>query len=163
MPYRLATPQSVSVMCPALPARRRSRRTLPNNMVRGCPPTSNRISGQCTRPAFCRAFRWSPVGAAGAEGAFLRALAHTFIYGDFTSRSVAQPGSAPRSGRGGRRFKSCHSDQLSQDLTTRGFCIPTDCPTAWIVAWVRVLRVISSRRGTRLPCIFQFCIKQHSH
>jgi hypothetical protein len=29
------------------------------------------------------------------------------------SRSVAQPGSAPRSGRGGRRFKSCHSDQLS--------------------------------------------------
>src|SRR6187551_1622785 len=29
------------------------------------------------------------------------------------SRSVAQSGSAPRSGRGGRRFKSCHSDQLS--------------------------------------------------
>ena len=28
-------------------------------------------------------------------------------------RSVAQSGSAPRSGRGGRRFKSCHSDQLS--------------------------------------------------
>ena len=27
-------------------------------------------------------------------------------------RSVAQPGRAPRSGRGGRRFKSCHSDQL---------------------------------------------------
>jgi hypothetical protein len=27
------------------------------------------------------------------------------------SRSVAQSGSAPRSGRGGRRFKSCHSDQ----------------------------------------------------
>ncbi len=26
-------------------------------------------------------------------------------------RSVAQPGRAPRSGRGGRRFKSCHSDQ----------------------------------------------------
>jgi hypothetical protein len=26
-------------------------------------------------------------------------------------RSVAQPGSAPRSGRGGRRFKSSHSDQ----------------------------------------------------
>ena len=29
------------------------------------------------------------------------------------SRSVAQSGSAPRSGRGGRRFKSCHSDQLA--------------------------------------------------
>jgi hypothetical protein len=28
-----------------------------------------------------------------------------------SGRSVAQPGSAPRSGRGGRRFKSCHSDQ----------------------------------------------------
>src|SRR5262249_57480434 len=28
--------------------------------------------------------------------------------------SVAQPGSAPRSGRGGRRFKSCHSDQASR-------------------------------------------------
>ena len=31
-------------------------------------------------------------------------------------RSVAQPGSAPRSGRGGRRFKSCHSDHLHQGL-----------------------------------------------
>ena len=30
------------------------------------------------------------------------------------SRSVAQSGSAPRSGRGGRRFKSCHSDQFSR-------------------------------------------------
>src|ERR1700674_627049 len=28
------------------------------------------------------------------------------------SRSVAQSGSAPRSGRGGRRFKSCHSDHF---------------------------------------------------
>jgi hypothetical protein len=30
-------------------------------------------------------------------------------------RSVAQPGRAPRSGRGGRRFKSYHSDHLSGD------------------------------------------------
>jgi hypothetical protein len=29
------------------------------------------------------------------------------------SRSVAQPGSAPRSGRGGRRFESCHSDHAT--------------------------------------------------
>gem|GEM_PF-3073315 len=29
-----------------------------------------------------------------------------------TSRSVAQPGSAPRSGRGGRRFKSFRSDHI---------------------------------------------------
>src|SRR5215470_6375590 len=28
-------------------------------------------------------------------------------------RSVAQPGRAPRSGRGGRRFKYCHSDQTT--------------------------------------------------
>src|SRR5262249_9184299 len=32
--------------------------------------------------------------------------------------SVAQPGRAPRSGRGGRRFKSCHSDQLSPTSPT---------------------------------------------
>ena len=32
-------------------------------------------------------------------------------YKTAASRSVAQSGSAPRSGRGGRRFKSCHSDQ----------------------------------------------------
>src|SRR5262245_239214 len=34
----------------------------------------------------------------------------------FCCRSVAQPGSAPRSGRGGRRFKSCHSDHHFQRL-----------------------------------------------
>src|SRR5437764_4117142 len=32
------------------------------------------------------------------------------------SRSVAQPGRAPRSGRGGRRFKSCHSDQYLAEI-----------------------------------------------
>ncbi len=35
------------------------------------------------------------------------------MYKPPVSRSVAQPGRAPRSGRGGRRFKSCHSDQPS--------------------------------------------------
>lgn len=36
------------------------------------------------------------------------------------SRSVAQPGSAPRLGRGGRRFESCHSDHPgSRSLRTR--------------------------------------------
>jgi hypothetical protein len=34
-------------------------------------------------------------------------------------RSVAQPGSAPRSGRGGRRFKSSHSDQSFQEVTRK--------------------------------------------
>ena len=33
-------------------------------------------------------------------------------------RSVAQPGSAPRSGRGGRRFKSCHSDQIHRKINS---------------------------------------------
>ena len=32
------------------------------------------------------------------------------------SRSVAQTGSAPRSGRGGRRFKSSHSDHFSSKI-----------------------------------------------
>ena len=32
------------------------------------------------------------------------------LYSGSHWRSVAQSGSAPRSGRGGRRFKSCHSD-----------------------------------------------------
>ena len=31
-------------------------------------------------------------------------------------RSVAQSGSAPRSGRGGRKFKSSHSDQQIKNL-----------------------------------------------
>jgi hypothetical protein len=34
-------------------------------------------------------------------------------------RSVAQPGSAPRSGRGGRRFESSHSDHLIQHSAAR--------------------------------------------
>ncbi len=34
-------------------------------------------------------------------------------------RSVAQSGSAPRSGRGGRRFKSCHSDHSSTSAEER--------------------------------------------
>jgi nucleoid DNA-binding protein len=33
-------------------------------------------------------------------------------FGSFRQRSVAQPGSAPAWGAGGRRFKSCRSDQL---------------------------------------------------
>jgi hypothetical protein len=56
------------------------------------------------------------------------------------SRSVAQPGSAHRSGRWGRRFKSCHSDQKKQRLS----CSPEACcaigtpifPSATILASV---------------------------
>jgi hypothetical protein len=39
------------------------------------------------------------------------------------SRSVAQSGSAPRSGRGGRRFKSCHSDQSFQKVARKAFLL----------------------------------------
>ena len=46
----------------------------------------------------------------GRRTACLRPLRHPVIQ-PLHWRSVAQPGSAPRSGRGGRRFKSCHSDQ----------------------------------------------------
>lgn len=42
------------------------------------------------------------------------------------SRSVAQSGSAPRSGRGGRRFKSCHSDQKNRYLAVPENCRPTE-------------------------------------
>src|SRR6185437_1181668 len=38
------------------------------------------------------------------------------------SRSVAQPGSAPASGAGGRRFESCHSDQ-NDPVTGRNFIL----------------------------------------
>ena len=37
-------------------------------------------------------------------------LWYYFIYNLIENRNVAQFGSAPCSGRGGRRFKSCHSD-----------------------------------------------------
>ncbi len=39
-------------------------------------------------------------------------------------RSVAQPGRAPRSGRGGRRFKSCHSDQFLAALSSNSATDP---------------------------------------
>ena len=35
-------------------------------------------------------------------------------------RGVAQPGSAPAWGAGGRRFESCHPDQLKQRLRSQG-------------------------------------------
>jgi hypothetical protein len=48
---------------------------------------------------------------AGPQRCGLRARGALAISGPRERRSVAQSGSAPRSGRGGRRFKSCHSDQ----------------------------------------------------
>ena len=43
-------------------------------------------------------------------------------------RDVAQPGSAPASGAGGRKFKSCHPDQYLHESDLPGvalsFCSP---------------------------------------
>jgi hypothetical protein len=57
------------------------------------------------------------------------------------SRSVAQSGSAPRSGRGGRRFKSCHSDHHLADINMRASvaaatfgCSHADGPNCWLVS-----------------------------
>lgn len=43
-------------------------------------------------------------------------------------RGVAQPGRAPRSGRGGRRFKSSHPDRHKGDARTSPFFI---CSAQW--------------------------------
>jgi hypothetical protein len=55
------------------------------------------------------------------------------------SRSVAQPGRAPRSGRGGRRFKSCHSDHFysiwqffGNDITSIGMGRKRHAPRLWL-------------------------------
>ncbi len=51
--------------------------------------------------------------------------------------------SSPRSGRGGRRFKSCHSDQISRDLAMSGSIGGISVPTA-------TLRIPTQ---TRLPSL----------
>ncbi len=68
------------------------------------------------RRKWCRR-KISPPQPAERLAAFVPALYRTASAG---LRSVAQPGSAPRSGRGGRRFESCHSDQRFQSLINGG-------------------------------------------
>ena len=80
-----------------------------------------------TISAYCRSARTIPArgqpsnAAPARKTACLRPLRHPVIQ-PLLWRSVAQPGSAPRSGRGGRRFKSCHSDQSLQGLDVARFC-----------------------------------------
>ena len=64
------------------------------------------------RTIACRLLRTDRAVAIHAGGHSL-AAAQGGGYKTAASRSVAQSGSAPRSGRGGRRFKSCHSDHTS--------------------------------------------------
>ena len=46
-------------------------------------------------------------------------------------RGVAQFGRAPRSGRGGRKFKSCHLDQEKAGSLTCFYFMP-ECPQVFI-------------------------------
>ena len=61
------------------------------------------------------------------------------------SRSVAQPGSAHRSGRWGRRFKSCHSDQNLH-------C--TAIPETWVPVVPKTWVTTSCRTGCRWSARF---------
>ena len=94
LPYRLATPQSV--LC----ERYIEGVVLPASVKAGNPPGSTESSSLAGFPS----------------RVYIRRSSATF-------RSVAQSGSAPRSGRGGRRFKSCHSDQGSEGFGDFGRAI----------------------------------------
>ena len=53
-------------------------------------------------------------GRAGPQGAKEEIVGSGLQTGPLTNRDVAQPGSAPDWGSGGRRFESCHPDQYLQ-------------------------------------------------
>lgn len=55
------------------------------------------------------------------------------------NRGVAQFGRAPRSGRGGRKFKSCHLDQKKQD-------------TVWYPVFCIVCTIWGTSNGKALFC-----------
>ncbi len=91
--------------------------------ARSCPPAQFVETGS----------RWC-TATAGPSGAGLQACAWTTVrsarrhalapksrgvrYRSARHRGVAQPGSAPDWGSGGRRFKSCRPDHTSQSLTS---------------------------------------------
>src|SRR5215510_15630695 len=73
------------------------------------------------------------------------------------SRSVAQSGSAPRSGRGGRRFKSCHSDQISsggaesykfRDVVHKAYA---DARCGWLDLAAALKRLLRLTEGDERP------------
>ena len=95
LPYRLATPQQARKPC-----RQGSRNGAEHTGIgRGAQPAAP--AGE-SRPEGAESWGFALAGQCfgGYNAAFEPA------------RSVAQSGSAPRSGRGGRRFESCHSDQV---------------------------------------------------
>jgi hypothetical protein len=84
-----------------------------------------------------------------------RPSGHRYIPG--ASRSVAQSGSAPRSGRGGRRFKSCHSDQYLAEIPKfPGTDCGTDCfyrvaEAPFVGGWNSTTTRRDRRRDISLP------------
>ena len=89
LPYHLATPQSVRVNS-------RFAGRLQGGSAKNSPKIIGENHTSCLRPAGDPAIEPPTTGI----------------------RSVAQPGRALRSGRRGRRFKSCHSDQLFPEIST---------------------------------------------
>jgi hypothetical protein len=74
------------------------------------PPRSESIDARAKRLS-------NSIAKALADG---RDMSEIGLMPDITQRTVkVSRGSAPRSGRGGRRFKSCHSDQTSSILKLR--------------------------------------------
>ncbi len=139
LPYHLATPQCAGERR----YRRRARAWQPACRVPGGRRAGALWTAFCGRPAPLPSI---PFGRSaflplrpGGPAAISRSP------DDNRLRSVAQSGSAPRSGRGGRRFKSCHSDHsfpvlphLSRDgprgsasprrMTLGGSLIPRSAP-----------------------------------
>ncbi len=82
------------------------------------------------------------------------------------SRSVAQSGSAPRSGRGGRRFESCHSDhatisrfqknsmQTDQSARPTAVCV---VPIGMIIRAAKAMPARFSRECDALPWLPRRC------
>ena len=99
-------------------------------------PTANPPVDSLVPRSHCRAM--GVRGATASEGARQASCRHRTVipacgtrpWRLYTPRrrSVAQPGRAPRSGRGGRRFKSCHSDQ---HLAVIHDPCATPCATPW--------------------------------
>src|SRR5262249_30458388 len=88
---------------------------------------ARRFGGGCARRARALAslYHWGR-RLRGHRGSTACGRSRTRVIRPAFRRRVAQSGSAPRSGRGGRRFKSCHSDQ---HLASPETSIPTVSPT----------------------------------
>ncbi len=114
LPYHLATPQQGLEALGGRP--RETRRNIPAS-----PLWRNRA------PA-----GWNPRkrAATGPRSRLRPQVLAAITPPRIAARSVAQSGSAPRSGRGGRRFKSCHSDHSAMTIKAPG----ADCAGAFVLS-----------------------------